>query len=479
MPPQSYPLEARVADKGRVPRNGPEQTAGVQHCREELGGNVNSLESPAKAEYGVSRVFVLASNGRPLMPCHPARARKLLNKGRARVHRLIPFVIRLVDRDSGDVQPVRLKFDPGSKTTGMALVREVESEQYVLHLAELHHRGATIRKYMQRRAMYRRRRRSANLRYRAPRFNNRTRPRGWLPPSLQSRVDNTMSWVSRYRRWCPISSISVERVRFDMQQLVNPEISGIEYQQGELAGYEVREYLLEKWGRKCAYCDAKDVPLQIEHIVPKARQGSNRASNLTLACRKCNQTKGARPVEQFLANDPKRLVRIKAKAKRPLRDAAAVNATRNALYFALRATGLTVEASTGGRTKYNRSRLGVPKTHALDAAAVGDVGTLQNWRQPTLTIRATGRGSYMRTRVTKYGFPRGYLIRHKHVHGFQTGDMVKAVVLKGKKVGTHLGRVAVRASGSFNVKTRQETVQGVNWKRCQLVQRADGYSYEV
>jgi 5-methylcytosine-specific restriction endonuclease McrA len=86
-----------------------------------------------------------------------------------------------------------------------------------------------------------------------------------------------------------------------MQQTENPEISGAEYQQGQLQGYEVREYLLEKWGRKCAYCGAEYTPLQVEHIQPKARGGSNRISNLTLACQPCNQRKGAMPVEQFLA----------------------------------------------------------------------------------------------------------------------------------------------------------------------------------
>ena len=55
------------------------------------------------------------------------------------------------------------------------------------------------------------------------------------------------------------------------QLMANPEISGIEYQQGELQGYEVREYLLEKFGRKCAYCGAENVPLEVEHIIPKSR----------------------------------------------------------------------------------------------------------------------------------------------------------------------------------------------------------------
>jgi 5-methylcytosine-specific restriction endonuclease McrA len=84
----------------------------------------------------------------------------------------------------------------------------------------------------------------------------------------------------------------MELVKFDTQLMENPDISGIEYQQGELAGYEVREYLLEKWGRKCAYCSETDLPLQIEHIIPRSRGGSDRVSNLTLACEGCNRLKG-------------------------------------------------------------------------------------------------------------------------------------------------------------------------------------------
>ena len=186
-------------------------------------------------------------------------------------------------------------------------------------------------------------------------------------------------------------------------------------QQGELAGYEVREYLLEKWGRKCAYCDAAGVPLQIEHLHARSRGGSNRISNLALACGPCNHKKAALPLEVFLAKDPKRLAAILSQAKRPLKDAAAVNSTRWALANALKATGLPVELASGGRTKYNRSQLGVPKTHALDAACVGSVDAIQTWRRPTLQVKCTGRGSYQRTRLDKYGFPRGYLLRSKAV----------------------------------------------------------------
>jgi len=433
-------------------------------------------------------VFVLDKRKKPLMPCSEKRARLLLERGRARVHRLVPFTIRLVDRTQEEsvLQPLRVKIDPGSRTTGIAVVRESESveeetgeckrQAHVLWLAELVHRGRQISEALTARRQMRRRRRST-LRYRAPRFLNRRRPEGWLPPSLRHRVETTLSWVRRLQRLAPLSGVSQELVKFDPQALEHPEISGVEYQQGTLAGYEVREYLLEKWGRQCAYCGATGVPLQIEHIHPKARGGSNRVSNLTLACAPCNHKKGAQDVRTFLAKDPKRLEQILAHAKRPLKDAAAVNATRWALFTALKATGLPVETGSGGRTKFNRTRLGLPKTHALDAACVGAVEAVLDWDRPVLQIKATGRGSYQRTRLDRFGFPRGYLTRQKRHFGFQTGDYVRAEVPKGKNMGTYVGRVAVRASGSFNLQTGHAIITDISHRHCTRLQRGDGYGY--
>jgi 5-methylcytosine-specific restriction endonuclease McrA len=409
------------------------------------------------------------------MPTTPARARHFLKTGRAIVVRRFPFTIRLKDRTEGQTQPVSLKIDPGSKTTGIALVR---ADGEVLHLAEVSHRGSAIRKAMEQRRNFRRRRRSANLRYRAPRFKNRKSDRK-LPPSLQSRVDNVTGWAARYRKLIPVTDIAMEAVRFDTQAMETPGIKGIEYQQGTMAGYEVREYLLEKWGRKCAYCGAEHTPLQVEHIVPRARGGSNRISNLTLACNPCNKDKAARPVEEFLAKKPAVLKKILAQAKAPLRDAAAVNVTRKFLFLALRETSLPVACSSGGRTKFNRASLGIPKTHALDAACVGETERLTGWDQPTLTIKAMGRGSYKRTRLDRHGFPRGYLMREKSVHGFQTGDMVRAVVPTGKKQGIHVGRVAIRATGFFNIQTAAGPVQGISHRYCRIIQRSDGYNYDL
>jgi 5-methylcytosine-specific restriction endonuclease McrA len=414
------------------------------------------------------------------MPCSEKRARLLLARGRALVHRMFPFVIRLTDRTDGVRQDIALKIDPGSKKTGIALVRQSATSAAVLNLIELEHRGASISEALMQRAGYRRRRRSSNLRYRAPRFNNRTRSKGWLAPSLQHRVDGVMSWVNRLRHLAPITEVAQELVRFDTQLMQNAEISGVEYQQGTLAGYEVREYVFEKLGRQCVYCDTKVGPFNLDHLKARADGGSDRVSNLAPACIPCNERKGSRDIRAFLSTDPERAERILRRAKAPLKDAAAVNATRWALFRALSETGIPVSVGTGGRTKFNRKRYGIPKTHALDAVCVGimdDILAVSGTNRPTLGIKGMGRGSYQRTRVTASGFPRGYLMRQKRVHGFATGDMVRALVPSGVKRGLHVGRVAIRKTGSFNIQTSKGVVQGVSWKHCRITQRSDGYRY--
>lgn len=422
----------------------------------------------------MSRVFVISSDGQPLDPCHPARARRLLNQSKAAVWRQYPFTIRLKGRTVAEsiTHPLRVKLDPGSITTGIVLVRE--DIPRVEWAAELTHRGRQIRDGLLARAAIRRSRRQRKTRYRKARFLNRRRPKGWLSPSLLHRVETCMTWVRRLQRLAPVSAVSLELVRFDTQALVTPEIAGLEYQQGSLLGYEIREYLLEKWGRRCAYCGATNTPLQIEHIIPKSRSGSNRVSNLTLACEPCNTEKGTQTAEEF--GHP----HIQAQAQRPLRDAAAINTTRWMLYQRLVATGLPVEVATGGRTKFNRSRLGLPKSHWLDAACVGvstpdtlDVRTVR-----PLFIRATGHGSRQMCGTNASGFPIRHRQRIKKHYGFQTGDMVKAVVPTGKRTGVHVGRVLVRASGSFDIRTASGRQAGIHVRWCRHIHRADGYHYQ-
>lgn len=418
-------------------------------------------------------VFVLDAALKPLTPCTPGVARSLLKSGKASVYRRYPFTLILKKKVDATPAPITIKLDPGSKTTGIALLQGSK----VVFGAELMHRGQAIRASLESRRSLRRGRRNRHTRYRPARFLNRVRPQGWLAPSLQHRVETILTWVNKFIRLAPVNSIVQELVRFDLQKMENPEISGIEYQQGELLGYEVREYLLNKWDRKCAYCAVENVPLQIEHIQPKAKGGSNRLSNLCIACEKCNLKKGTQDIEQFLAKKPDLLKKIKLQAKRPLKDAAAVNSTRWALYHRLKQTCLLISTGSGGLTKFNRTKLGLAKTHWLDAACVGEVEMLEVLTLKPLKITATGHGTRQMCRTDKFGFPNRYVPRNKFVKSFQTGDIVKAVVTSGKKIGTYVGRVAVRSTGSFNISTANGLIQGIGYKNCVSVHKKDGYNY--
>jgi hypothetical protein len=421
----------------------------------------------------MSFVFVVDQERKPLDPVHPGRARFLLSSGHAAVLRRYPFTIIMKEtKPDAASQPLRVKLDPGSKTTGIAVVNDASGQ--VIWAAELAHHGDQIKAKLDARRAQRHGRRSHHTRYRPARFSNRPKPKGWLPPSLCSRIDNVLTWIARLQQWCPIGAISMELVKFDTQLLENAEISGVEYQQGTLHGYEIREYLLEKWGRKCASCGSTNVPLQVEHITPKARLGSNRISNLTLACEACNDRKGTKTAAEFGFPE------IQVQAQRSLRDAAAVNTTRWALYHRLKATGLPVEVGTGGRTKWNRTQRNLPKTHWLDAACVGasTPETVYVKHVTPLTIQATGRQRRQMCLMDKYGFPRTKGKGASRVQGFRSGDIVRAVVPVGKQAGTHTGKVAVRARGIFNVTTPTGTITDISYRYCRRLHAADGYTYQ-
>lgn len=444
------------------------------------------------------------------MPCSEKRARLLLQRKRAVIHKIEPFTIRLKDRklENSEIQSQRLKLDPGSKTTGFALTRErTEHLTTIVLLGELKHKQG-LKDSLESRRSLRRGRRNRNTRYRKARFNNRTRTEGWLPPSLAARANQTINLIKKIQKLTPIYALSMELVKFDLQQMQNPEISGVEYQQGELQGYEVREYLLEKFGRKCAYCHKDDIQLEVEHYIPKSRGGSDRVSNLTLACRECNEEKdNYLPIEwiAILSKSTKKLDKIRLEnfkkiepqLKKPLKDATAVNATRWYLFNQLKSFALPLETGSGALTKKNRFQHELPKEHFFDALCVGQTGgnSINNYLKYHVIWSANGRGNRQMVRVDKFGFPlnhldkekydskgkrKGHRERRKQFEGFQTGDIVVAEVTKGKKVGKYRGRVAIRHTGSFNIQDiyTNSTVQGISYKYCRIIQKGDGWNYQ-
>ncbi len=421
----------------------------------------------------MSKVLMLDTNKKPLDPIHPGRARLLLTQQKAAVFHRYPFTIILKEaKPEAIATPLRVKVDPGSRTTGLAVMNDATGE--VVWAAELTHRGQQVKEALDTRRAQRRGRRHRHTRYRQPRFDNRVRSEGWLPPSLRSRIQNVMTWVERLRRLAPVAAISFELVRFDTQLIETPDIAGMEYQQGTLAGWEAREFLLLKWGYRCAYCHQEPTRWEVDHIIQRSRGGSHRITNLALSCHDCNQEKGNRTTAQYGHPD------VQAEAGKPLKDAATVNSTRWALCERLKQTGMPVETGTGGRTKWNRTQRELLKTHWIDAACVGastpDIMVIRDIAP--LLIKAMGRQRRQMCLPDAYGFPRTKGKSKSLVQGFRTGDMAKAIIPTGTKIGTYVGRVAVRETGSFNITTTTGTIQGLNARYFTAIHRVDGYAYQ-
>ena len=432
-------------------------------------------------------IFVIDTQKKPLMMATARRARELLNKGKAAIFRRYPFTLILKQEIDAIKPSLELRIDPGSKFTGFALVTP---KGEVIWGMELEHRGSQISQALTKRAGFRRSRRNRNTRYRKKRFN-RSKPSSWLAPSLMHRVQTVKTWIKRICRYAPVASIVIEKVKFDMQKMENPDIQGVEYQQGTLAGYTIREALLEHWRRKCAYCGIENVPLQIEHIKPKSKNGSDRFNNLTLACQCCNQNKGNRPVEEFLADKSDVLKKIKTHCKKSLADAAAVNATRHKIFEVAKNTGLAVKAGSGALAKLVRGKSNLPKAHWIDAAcnSLNQQPVTLLSLQP-LIVTCKSHGNRQAVRCNASGFPAIVVKKNKegkkvvtvvrpkqvYVHA-KAGDIVNVTLDKDRKhikAGNYISRVKTPTAKGI-----EEKIDGhrVSSNRFSFVHRHDGYDY--
>ncbi|MBL4952042.1 HNH endonuclease [Neobacillus sp. YIM B02564] len=444
-------------------------------------------------------VFVLDKHKKPLMPCSEKRARKLLKQRKAVIYQLFPFTIRLKNNptEKTPLPTLRLKIDPGAKITGLAVLVEESNIARVIWLGELVHKIGITEKLEDRRNR-RRNRRNRKTRYREKRFNNRKREKGWLPPSLVARVNQTINTIEKLCNLLPISSISVEHVKFDTQLMENPYIKGIEYQQGTLFGYEIKEYLLEVWNRTCAYCEgkSKDPILNVEHVIPKNPKqgpcGTNRLQNLVLSCRTCNELKSNKHPEDWLEElkkskkeidqtRAKNLAEITKRNNKSLKEATFMNATRWHLLEKLKQTELPVECGTGARTKMQRIQHHLPKTHYYDASCVG-ASTPQSLIFNTDYVEqwiAIGRGSRQIMQPDAYGFPRQYRSRNKQHFGFQTGDIVEVILPeKSKNAGRYVGRVTTRKNGKFYINKEDGKRLDFSYKYARVLQRGNGWNYD-
>ena len=417
-------------------------------------------------------VLVINKQKQPCNTISAAYARILLFSKQAVIYKRIPFTIRL--RNDNAVLKNRnytIKIDPGSRTTGVAITDDKES---VVMLAEIEHRGHVIKRHLDKRRAIRRSRRQRKTRYREARFLNRTKPEGWLAPSVKSRADNVINFIRKLKRFLNISNIEIERVSFDVAQMSSDDyLIRTDYQQGNLYNKNLRDFVFNKTKGRCSYCGEKAT--EIDHIVSKSKGGSNSTHNLTPACRSCNEKKSNLSLKEFGKIMNKDYSQLEPK-KLP-KDAAIVQSARN--YMVKEITKLVPDTTTYDAwiTKYNRDQLGLPKQHYYDALSVGNTMNYKFLTDKVLQISAKGRGSRQMCRMDSYGFPRTSAKSSKSVKGFQTGDIVKAVVPFGSKAGEYLGRVAVRSCGYFSIETKSGLVKDIGYKFCRLLQRNDGYSY--
>ena len=418
-------------------------------------------------------VFVLNRSKKPLNMITNAEARILLRKKLAVIHKVYPFTIRLRDNSCvGNDKSYTVKVDPGSRTTGIAITDDKGS---VVMLAEIEHRGSVVKKKLDSRRVVRHHRRQRKTRYRPARFLNRVKPKGWLAPSVKSRADNVINFIKKYKKFLNITKVEIERVSFDTAQMSsNTKLYGVQYQQGPLYQQKLRSFIFSRSNGKCVYCGSKAT--EIDHVIPRSSGGTNSTYNLVASCRACNEKKSNLSLKEFGKLVGKDFSKIEPKALP--KDAAIVQSARN--YMVREISKFVADTTTHDAwlTKYNRNELGLSKEHYYDALSVGNIQDYKFLTDKVLQISAKGRGSRQMCRVDKYGFPRTSAKASKSVKGFQTGDIVKAIVPSGfKKRGEYLGRVIVRSNGGFNIETNKEITQGIGYKYCSIVQRNDGYSY--
>lgn len=394
-------------------------------------------------------VYVLNKHGKPLMPCRAAKARILLKQKKAKVVRREAFTIQLLYGSSGYRQKVTLGIDAGSKHIGVS----ASTKKKELYAADVELRTDITDLLATRREM-RRNRRGRKTRYRKARFSNRRKPKGWLAPSVLNRINAHISVVNIACRILPVTTIIVETASFDIQKINNPDIKGVEYQQGEQLGFwNVREYVLFRDDHTCQHCHGKsgDKILNVHHLESR-KIGGDAPNNLITLCETCHNAYHAGKIE------------LKRKRRRSFKDAAFMGIMRWAFLDRLKEIYPDVRNTYGYTTKNNRIRLGLPKEHYVDAYCIaGNFGAKRldyYWYQKQVRKhnRKTHQAKYIKGGIRKRS-QTPYT-----VFGFRLFDKVKYK-------GIECFISARRLTGSFRIRKLDGTAisAGVTYKKLKLI----------
>lgn len=398
-------------------------------------------------------VYVINCHGEPLMPCQPGKARLLLQGGKAKVVRMVPFTIQLLYGSSGYKQEVTLGIDAGTQHIGVSAT----TEQNVLFEAEVQPRS-DIGEMLATRRQYRRTRRNRKTRYRKARFLNRTKPQGWLAPSVQHKVECHLKTIQLVHRILPVCQTTIEVAQFDLQKIRNPAIAGEEYQQGPQSGFwNVREYVLARDGHLCQWCKgtSKDRILNVHHIESR-KTGGDSPDNLITLCETCHDLIHRTHQEQKIV-----------RTSRGFRDATQMGIIRWRIYEQVKDLFQHVQFTYGYLTKQTRIRHKLEKSHRIDARCInGHPMAYSNGTWYLMRYMRRNNRQLHKATIRKGG-KRQRHTAPKYVHGFRLFDCVRYEDVTCFIFGR-------RSSGYFDLRTLDGTKisASASYKKLSVIQKA-------
>ena len=404
------------------------------------------------------------------MPTTPQKARKLIKENKAKIVNYTPFTIQLLYATGETTQPVSIGIDLGAKHIGVA----IQSENKVISKGEIELRD-DVKSLMETRKIYRRSRRNRKTRYRKPRFNNRKRPDNWLPPSIQSRIDNTFMWIDRFMGLVPNPILNIEVGKFDVQKMINPDIKGKEYQEGSSYGYyDTRYYVFARDKYTCQVCKKKGKILQTHHIIYKSRGGTDRANNLITVCTDCHNYKNHQEGEVLYKwmVDKKKVPSYK--------ETPFMNIIRKRVFKRYPNANITY----GSITTPKRKELGLDKTHYNDALVISGVeeGFIDNirifkikqFRKKKRSLHeATARKGRKEPNTTQKRNEKNT----KYQNGFYLNDKVRVFGKVGFISGFCNGGCYVKDINDNYITIPEKTYKQVSFKHLEFVSHSNNWQF--
>ena len=403
-------------------------------------------------------VFVINKHNKQLMPCKQSKARKLLKEKKAKIVYYNPFTIQLLYGSSGYIQEVNVGIDSGAKYVGFAIT----SQNKVLMKGEIELRQ-DVSENLASRKIFRRSRRQRKTRYRKARFLNRKRKEGWLPPSIQSRIDNQINWINKFTSLLPNYNLTVEVGKFDTAKMINPNIKNEDYQKGNLYDYENKKaYIIAREKGRCQICGKEydENGWHLHHIKQRKDNGSDRVDNLALVHHQCHKD----------YHDGK-LGNFKFKKCKDYKETTFMNILRLQIYRRVKCN-----ITYGYYTKINRMKLQLEKTHYNDAIAISGIKvisydcakiyTIKQFRKKKKSLHeATARkGRKEPNRGAKRNSK-----NTSHSNGFYLNDKVKVFGKIGWISGFTNGGCYIKDTENNYITIPNKTYKQVGFKNLEFV----------